>query len=101
MPSVGTSIAWRLRKMREHRGLTARELSRAAGLSGPHVSLIESGRRADVYVSTVASLAKALGVSFAWLAIGEGSPFDGGHSAFSSDILQRCAQASVHRWGRA
>ena len=51
----------RIRVWREHRGLSARELARRAGISGAYVSELESGRK-NGRVEPLQRLAVALGV---------------------------------------
>jgi transcriptional regulator with XRE-family HTH domain len=64
-----TEFAARIREMREHLGISARELDRRAGLAEGHTSLIETGTR-GVEAKTLAALAGALGVSLDWLVLG-------------------------------
>jgi transcriptional regulator with XRE-family HTH domain len=64
-------IASRLRETRTVCGLTMRALARAAGLTDTAVRSTESGASIPS-IATAESLAKALGVSPAWLAFGEG-----------------------------
>lgn len=51
----------RIRVWREHRGLSARELARRAGISAAYVSELESGRKSG-RVEPLQRLATALGV---------------------------------------
>ena len=60
----------RLAALRTERGLTKAALARLVGLSPSTVADIEKG--AQTGVDVLESLAKALGVSPAWLAFGEG-----------------------------
>ncbi len=64
------SVVERLRKARGLAGLTGSELGTLAGLSKGTVSMIESGNREDPSGSTVAALARVLGVSADWLLSG-------------------------------
>lgn len=64
----------RLRVVRVRAGLSARELSRLAGLTGAHVGLVESGAIRDVGTSTATALAGVLGCSLDWLVRGQGTP---------------------------
>ena len=70
------SLRARLRALRECAGLSARELSRLAGLRSPgHVSLIESGEIRLVRgmePATVRGLCRVLGCDAAHLQTGEG-----------------------------
>ena len=69
MQTIAERLAW----ARVQAALDRRELARIAGLgSETHVGLIESGDRPDPRGSTLKKLALALGVSFGWLAAGEG-----------------------------
>lgn len=65
----------RLRKLRSIAGLTTRELAQLAGLaSAGHVSMLESGERADrVAARTAIDLARVLGVSVPYLVDGTGT----------------------------
>lgn len=73
--TIADRVAW----IMEHRGLTAREFSRVAGLSENTVTAIlrriKRDPAASTTVGTLRSLAKAGGVDFTWLALGEGAPF--------------------------
>ena len=60
----------RLSALRTERGLTKAALARLVGISPSTVADIEKG--AQTGVDVLESLAKALGVSTAWLAFGEG-----------------------------
>lgn len=62
----------RLREARRLSGLSARALSRCAGLAETHVSLIESGAT-NMGTQTAERLANALGVSLDWLVSGVGN----------------------------
>lgn len=66
------TLADRLRWARESRGWSMRQCDRVAGLAVGHTSMVETGRRTDPSVRTVASLAHALGVSLDWLVDGTG-----------------------------
>lgn len=70
------SVRARLRALRARAGLSARELSRLAGLRSPgHVSLIESGEIRLVRgmePATVRGLCRVLGCDAAYLLSGEG-----------------------------
>lgn len=62
----------RLRSARSALGLSARELSRLAGLSPTHVSGLESGPRVHMEARVMAALAEVLGCSLDWLVRGVG-----------------------------
>lgn len=64
----------RLHVVRVRAGLSARELSRLAGLTGAHVGLVESGTIKAVGAPTAAALARVLGCSLDWLVLGQGEP---------------------------
>jgi transcriptional regulator with XRE-family HTH domain len=57
------TIGERLKALRQAAGLSQQALAVAAGLSTSAVFQIEQGQKADPRFSTVAALAKALGVS--------------------------------------
>ena len=50
----------RIRELRKARGWNRYELARRAGLSGPTISLIESGQRSRCYIDTAYQIASAL-----------------------------------------
>lgn len=52
--------------------LGCRELDRLAGLAEGHVSMIETGRRPNLEMSTATALVRVLGVSLDWLVSGVG-----------------------------
>ena len=60
-----------VRAWREHRGLTQEQLAEASGVSKPFVSQIEGGKRTGS-ASTLARLARALGVPVGALILEEG-----------------------------
>lgn len=64
------TLVERLRHVRHLAGVTGADLGVLAGLSKGAVSMIESGNRPDPSGSTVAALAKVLGVSADWLLSG-------------------------------
>lgn len=51
-----------------------RQLDQLAGLCVGHTSLIERGRKPRIELGTAIGLAKALGLSLDWLALGVGEP---------------------------
>lgn len=63
-------LAERARAVRAERGLSALGLAKAAGLTDGAVRSVESGRQPSL--ATLEALARALRVSPAWLAFGEG-----------------------------
>lgn len=69
-PSHCEDMGTRLRSMRLARGLSKAELGRIAGLTAPSISQIEAGGQSGINV--IEALAKALGISPAWLAFNEG-----------------------------
>lgn len=64
------TISDRLKKARARKGWTQGELATAAGVSQGTVGNIESGHRKSL--ASLVSIAEALGVSYKWLAFGEG-----------------------------
>lgn len=66
------TLSDRLRIAREAAGLTARKLSKLAGLAEGHVAMIERGTVEDGSVQTIGKIARALGVSLDWLVFGKG-----------------------------
>ncbi len=67
-------IALRLKRGRQIRGLSARELSRRAGLNPGHVAVLESRDNDRVWPATIKKLAKVLHVDASWLMYGQGPP---------------------------
>lgn len=67
-------ISGRLQFLREHAGISGRELDRLAGLGEGHVRLIETGERPRIESATAMKLAATLGVSLDWLIAGRGAP---------------------------
>ena len=65
-------ISKRLRRAREQLELSASDLSGLANLHPTFVGMIERGIRPNPSVSTLVTLARALGVTCDWLAKGEG-----------------------------
>lgn len=55
-------IGQRIRAIRESRGITQKQLGKSAGVSGPFVSMVESGR-SDIDSERIELFARALGVS--------------------------------------
>ena len=71
-----TPFGLRLKRAREARGLSMRELAEAAStpdekVSHATISLIESGRQSAVDAGTAVRLARALGRTVEWLVTGE------------------------------
>jgi len=69
-------LASRIRSARKTAKLGSRELDIRAGLAKGHTALMETRRRRDPYASTIAKLAKVLGVSTDWLLMGRRCPCD-------------------------
>lgn len=61
-------LADRLKRLRDHAGLTQAEVGNAAGCGGSVIHFIEAGRRPGV--DTLARIAAALNVPACWLAFG-------------------------------
>lgn len=67
------TLAERLSWARAQAGLSQRGLAKAAGIKSPrHIGFLESGQNDNPGLKTLRSLGKALGVTFGWLANGEG-----------------------------
>jgi len=60
--SMAAHIGWRVRELRQQKGLTTYELAKRSGILRPNISRIESGRHVPS-VDTLDRLARALGVS--------------------------------------
>lgn len=65
-PAIGQLLGERIRALRERQQLTQADLARLSGLSRSQILLLERGDRAPTIV-TVASVARALGVSLSEL----------------------------------
>jgi len=72
-----STIGDRLKKAREKRGMSRRELSLKAGLSPAQVGHIERKVGARPQISTIVRLAETLGVDLDWLASGRGCSLEG------------------------
>ena len=71
---MATTIAERVRWLREQTGMSARAIDGLAGLTPGHTALLEGGHRSDPSAATLTKLARALGVSLDWLSDGQGAP---------------------------
>ena len=69
-PSPLSAIGDRVRASRRRRGYSREELAYRAGLSWAAISQVETGRRANLRPSTLAALARALGVTIDYLVAG-------------------------------
>ena len=58
---MSLDLGQEIRRLREARGITLRELARSVGLSAPFMSDLEHGRRTTTHLPAIA---KALGVPF-------------------------------------
>jgi len=70
---MAQTLSDRLKTARAASGLSARKLSKLAGLAEGHVAMIERGTVDDGSVQTIGKIAKALGVSLDWLVFGDGT----------------------------
>ncbi len=61
------SLGERLRKAREQKGLSLRELARQAGIRYATISELENEKRTAMTTDTAKALARALGVSIDYL----------------------------------
>ncbi|MCS7257740.1 MAG: helix-turn-helix transcriptional regulator [Thermomicrobium sp.] len=68
---MAETFGQRLRRIRERRLMTLRELGKKAGVSWTHLAKLEHDQHRPT-PSTVRKLAAALGVDPAWLLFGEG-----------------------------
>jgi len=74
----------RLKRFRESRGWSQRELAQRAGIPQPTVGYLETGRRSGLTVETARRIADALGVSIDRLV---GDSFFGGRDAEEEESL--------------
>lgn len=70
---AGESTGMRIRREREHHGMSLRELARRAGLSPSLVSQIETGKT-EPSVSSLAAISREIGISLNELVFGEPDP---------------------------
>ena len=73
-----TTLAERLRQVRELRGLSLNALAKVSGVARTTIGYIESGETSPS-LATVELLAQALQLSVAWLAFNEGIPSQSEH----------------------
>ena len=66
--AVVSSVATRMRELREARGLSLQEVASRAGVAKSHVWQIEQGRSRNPTITTTVGIARALGVSLDYLA---------------------------------
>lgn len=69
-PDLAQGQAERLRRTREAKGWSLRDLAAAAGVTTRTIGAIESGAKGETSCAVVAALADALGVPRGWLAFG-------------------------------
>lgn len=69
--AAAPSLGDRLRATREARGLSLRELGRAAEVPHATLSLLENGHQAGCDARAAVALARALGVTVEWLVLGD------------------------------
>jgi len=69
---LGPELGKRLSKLMKAKGLTDRELGERSLMSRTAIYNLRHGYGANVGISTIYNIAKALGVKPCWLAFGEG-----------------------------
>ncbi len=52
-----------IKKLREQRGMSQRDLAERVNVSGAYIAMLETGKRNNPSLATLKRLAKALGVS--------------------------------------
>ena len=60
------TIGDKVKKAREHRNLTQKELARKTGLSVVAIASIEKGRRKGPRITTIQRIANATSIKLAW-----------------------------------
>ncbi len=70
-----SGLGLRVRQAREHAGLTQRALAAKSRVTNSTIIEVEAGKRMP-QIDTVEVLARALGVTAAWLAYGQGGSPD-------------------------
>jgi transcriptional regulator with XRE-family HTH domain len=88
---VQAALGRKIKRLREQRGMTQRQLASIADISGPHFGLIEAGV-GNVSLMVQVKIAKALGVSVSDLFAGVGG---GAKSVVDSAVLR--ISASLER----
>ena len=69
-PELGPGQADRLRRTRDAKGYSLRDLAAAAGVTTRTIQAIETGGKGETSCAVMAALADALGVPRGWLAFG-------------------------------
>lgn len=69
-PELGQGQAERLRRTRESKGYSLRDLAAASGVTTRTIQAIESGGKGETSCAVIAALADALGVPRGWLGFG-------------------------------
>lgn len=69
-PDLAAGQAERLRRTREAKGWSLRDLAAAAGVTTRTISAIEMGGKGETSCAVMGALADALGVPRGWLAFG-------------------------------
>lgn len=69
-PDLAQGQAERLRRTREAKGYSLRDLAAASGVTTRTISAIEMGAKGETSCAVVGALADALGVPRGWLAFG-------------------------------
>lgn len=95
--SAGTSedlLAHRLRKARQARGWSIRNLERRSGVSNSAIALIEKGKRRQPRTDTIRRLAEALGLSPAYLAGFQDEPVEMPPATTKSQSLTQALRIS-------
>ena len=81
------SIGHRLKDLRAAQNLTAQQLADMMGVSRPHITQVENGRR-GLSVDLVQALEEATGVNTNWLILGKGDMFSRDTSSATSASTQ-------------
>ena len=81
------SIGHRLKDLRAAQNLTAQQLADMMGVSRPHITQVENGRR-GLSVDLVQALEEATGVNTNWLLLGKGDMFSRDTSSATSASTQ-------------
>ena len=81
------SIGHRLKDLRAAQNLTAQQLADMMGVSRPHITQVENGRR-GLSVDVVQALEEATGVNTNWLLLGKGDMFSRDTSSATSASTQ-------------
>lgn len=86
-----SGLSRRLRQAREHAGLTQRALATKSRCTNSTIIEVEAGKRMP-QIDTIEVLARALGVTAAWLAYGQGDAPEWAQNSIAETTARRISQ---------